>query len=293
MLTGFASGFVAILCLRILLGIGESVAYPCNAKFLGQRMPLATRGRANGFIASGQALRPMLGTLLGGLIMEAHGWRPAFLLFGAVSLLWLLPWLVITRGGLTAPEAMHARPLPYRVLLRERALWGTSLGHFSSNYAYYFMLTWLPVVLVRDRGFTLTGMAVIGGAAPERVLKGTMNAALLAVAIAMAGCANAGREATVALILVAGVFFGVQSAPLGTITQTLGGPRAAGQWMGVQNLCANMAGVIAPVLTGAVVDLSGNFVTAFAIAAGVTLLGTLAYAVVIRRVEPVAWPASR
>jgi MFS family permease len=316
-LTGFAGGFVAILCLRILLGIGESVAYPCNAKFLGQRVPLATRGRANGFIATGQALGPMLGTLLGGLIMEAHGWRPAFLLFGAVSLLWLLPWLVTTRGGLTAPEAMHARPLPYRVLLRERALWGTSLGHFCSNYAYYFMLTWLPVVLVRDRGFTLAEMAVIGaavyalqglsapltgwlcdraiarGAAPERVLKGTMNAALLAVAIAMAGCAYAGREATVALILVAGVFFGVQSAPLGTITQTLGGPRAAGQWMGVQNLCANMAGVIAPVLTGAVVDLSGNFVTAFAIAAGVTLLGTLAYGVVIQRVEPVAWPAAR
>ncbi|MGQ0429813.1 MAG: hypothetical protein ACT4UQ_07775 [Gammaproteobacteria bacterium] len=61
--------------------------------------------------------------------------------------------------------------------------------------------------------------------------------------------------------------------------------------MGVQNLCANMAGVIAPVLTGAVVDLSGNFVTAFAIAAGVTLAGILVYGVVIRRVEPVAWPA--
>ena len=128
------------------------------------------------------------------------------------------------------------------------------------------------------------------GGSPDRVLKTTIVVGLAGVALPMAACASAGAKLAVPLILVAGVFFGVQSAPLGAITQTLGGPRAAGQWMGVQNLCANMAGVLAPLLTGFVVEVSGEFAWAFVIAAAVTLTGALAYLVVIRRVEPVRWP---
>jgi MFS family permease len=109
----------------------------------------------------------------------------------------------------------------------------------------------------------------------------------------MALCAVAGHALTVALLLVTGVFFGVQSAPLGSITQTLGGPRAAGQWMGIQNLCANMAGVLAPAVTGFLIHRSNNYFWPFAIAAAVTLTGVLAYAVVIKRVEPVVWPKVR
>jgi len=71
------------------------------------------------------------------------------------------------------------------------------------------------------------------------------------------------------------------------IAQTLGGPRAAGQWMGIQNLVGNLAGVIAPALTGFVVDRTGEYYWAFAIAAGVALLGSLAFGVLIPRIEPV------
>jgi sugar phosphate permease len=88
---------------------------------------------------------------------------------------------------------------------------------------------------------------------------------------------------------VAGVFFGMQSAPLGAISQTIGGPRAAGQWMGVQNLCANFAGVLAPLVTGFVVESTGEFLWAFAIAALVTLVGVVAFGVVVRRVAPAQW----
>ena len=316
-LVGLASGFGLLLLLRVLLGIGESVAYPSNAKYLAQHVPLAGRGRANGIIASGQALGPLLGTLVGGLAMVAWGWRSAFVLFGLASLLWLLPWLILTRSRPTAAAYRAAPLLRYRVLLRERALWGTSLGHFSSNYAYYFMLTWLPLLLVREYGYTMGQMAILGatvfglqvvsapatgwfcdrvlarGGDPDTVLKRTMIIGLLGTALPIAACAFANAATSVALILVAGLFFGVQSPPLGAITQTLGGPRAAGQWMGIQNFCANLAGVTAPLVTGFVADATGSFVPAFAVAAAVTAVGTLAYAVVIPRVEPVRWPADR
>jgi sugar phosphate permease len=210
--------------------------------------------------------------------------------------------------------AAGANPLSYRVLLAERSLLGTSLGHFCGNYAYYFMLTWLPLYLVNAQGFRIDQMAVIAaaiyalqaisapatgwicdrlilaGSSPNRVLKTAIIVGLCGVAAPMALCAVAGHTVTVALLLTAGVFFGVQSAPLGAITQTLGGPRAAGQWMGIQNLCANLAGVSAPLITGFIVHRSNNFFWPFAIAAAITLAGVLAYAVVIKRVEPVPWP---
>jgi MFS family permease len=271
------------------------------------------RGRANGLVATGQALGPLLGTLGGGLLMAGYGWRPAFLLFGALSLVWLWPWHLATRGGTTAVGASATATVPYARLLRERSLWGTSLGHFCGNYAYYFTLTWLPLLLVREHGLGMAQMAMVGscvyalqavaapatgwlcdhlmrrGHSPDRVLKGVMNLGLGGAAAAMAGCAFAGPQLSIALILMAGIFFGMQSAPLGAISQTIGGPQAAGQWMGVQNLCANFAGVLAPLVTGFVVESTGGFLWAFVIAAGVTLAGVFAFGVVVRRVEPANW----
>jgi MFS family permease len=313
MLTGFATSIFVLLGLRILLGFGESVVYPSNAKFLGQRAAVHERGRANGIIAVGQALGPTAGTVLSGLVMAWWGWRPAFIAFGILSLTWLIPWLLATRGGATAGVVTGDLPVRYRVLLRERSLWGTSLGHFCGNYAYYFMLTWLPLLLVREYGFTLAQMAVIGGcaygiqaasaaamgwwcdrrilagASANRVLKTAVIAGLIGVTTAMAVCAAAGPRLSVALMLFTGVGIGMQSAPMNSITQTLGGARTAGQWMGVQNLVANMAGVIAPPLTGFLVDTTGGYFWTFVVTAMVTLIGVLAYAVVITHVEPVIW----
>ena len=73
------------------------------------------------------------------------------------------------------------------------------------------------------------------------------------------------------------------------ITQTLGGPRAAGQWMGIQNLIGNLAGVLAPLITGFVVDRTDHYYWAFVIVALIALVGSLGFGVLIRRIEPVAW----
>lgn len=316
-LTGLATSFTTILALRILLGLGESVAYPCNATILAQRVPVGARGRANGLVAVGQSLGPTAGTLIGGLFIASYGWRWAFIVFGLASLLWLIPWRAATAHGEVSSTLGTDAPIGYPMLLRERSLWGTSLGHFSGNYAYYFMLSWLPMWLVRVHGLSLPHMATVGalvygvqavvaptvgwfcdrlvrsGAHPDRVFKTTIIAGHCGVAATMAACIVAGPSLAIALLLVAGLFFGMQSAPLGAISQTLAGPRAAGQWMGVQNLVANMAGVTAPLVTGVVVDRTGHFGTAFEIAAGVTLLGAFAFGLVVRRVQPIQWVESR
>ncbi len=98
MLTGLVSGFAALLGMRLLLGLGESVAFPCSSKLLAQHVKTERRGRANGALGVGLALGPAFGTFGGGLILARFGWRTLFISLGALSLLWLWPWL-------TAPGA--------------------------------------------------------------------------------------------------------------------------------------------------------------------------------------------
>jgi MFS transporter, ACS family, D-galactonate transporter len=162
--TGFVHGLAALLAIRVLLGIGESVSYPSYSKIVARLFPEQSRGFANSLIASGLSVGPGIGLLFGGVLMSRFGWRPFFIVLGFASFLWLPPWL---RWMPRAPE----RPLKpqghgpgYPELLRCRDLWGVSLGLFSGNYFNYFLLTWLPFHLVRERGLTMRQMARVGAA---------------------------------------------------------------------------------------------------------------------------------
>src|SRR5215467_4075026 len=59
--TGFAGGFAALLLLRMLLGVGESVAFPCTSKLISQHVLPEHRGVANGVITGGLKLGPAVG----------------------------------------------------------------------------------------------------------------------------------------------------------------------------------------------------------------------------------------
>ena len=59
--------------------------------------------------------------------------------------------------------------------------------------------------------------------------------------------------------------------------------------MGVQNFFGNLAGIIAPVVTGMVVDRTGTFSVGFLIAAVFALFGMFAYGVIVPRIEPIDW----
>jgi MFS family permease len=206
------------------------------------------------------------------------------------------------------------RPLPYRLILKQRALWGSSLGSFCSFYAYYFVLSWLPLFLVKSHGFSVSEMAQIGagvyavhaastaavgwwsdrriiaGASPDRVRKNLLVGGLVGVAVLMMACARAGPALSIFLLASTAALFGTQTPNIYSLSQTLGGPRAAGQWMGVQNMIGNLAGVAAPLITGFVLDATGKYFWAFAIAAGVALAGTMAFGILIPKIESVVWP---
>ena len=267
-------------------------------------------------IAVGYSLGPAFGTFVGGMLMARFGWQAAFLVFGSCSLLWLWPWLKTPvrrlaqeTGADRAPRAMD--------ILRQRALWGAGLGHFAGNYTYYFMLSWLPFYMVRERGYSTEGMAFIlsgafamnavgsyaGGWAIDRWIArgGSMNFIYkLSMAIGHGGAivcmlaiALGNQPVALTAIFMFQLLCGIGSPGVFAIPQIVAGERAAGRWVGIQNLMGNVSGMIGPWLTGAIVESTGHFQYAFFLGAGVATLGTCAWLLILPKIQPIRWNGAR
>jgi MFS family permease len=312
MLVGVVSSFLLLLMLRLMLGVGESAGFPCTSKILASAVPTASLGTANGIIAFAYLLGPAVGIFLGGLLIEAYGWRVTFVVFGVSSLLWLWPW---SRVSVQQRAALSADVATTWMILRQRALWGTGLGHFSSNYTFYFMLSWLPLYLVRERGFSnlemarLAGSAYLvnaafamaGGWAIDRYIarsgsanfgyKLVMGATHLGSIVCMLCMAVGPRPVALASIFVYQALCGVQSPGVFAIPQILAGPAATARWVGIQNTLGNLAGILAPALTGFIVEWTGHFTLAFVFAAAVGVLGFVGWVFMVPRIRELNWEA--
>jgi ACS family D-galactonate transporter-like MFS transporter len=312
--TGLVHGFALLLTARLLLGIGESVAYPSYNKIIAKHFQALHRGRANGLISAGWAGGPALGTLVGGLLMARVGWRLFFVVLGVASLLWLFPWMKwMPRGpGLATTKA--TKPASILEILQQRSAWGTFAGLFCFNYLWYFLITWLPFYLVRQRNFSLKTMSLVGGAAffalaisviasgwladrwiaasnnPTRVLKVFCGGGLAIASVSFVVVFPvANHTVAMAILIFSCVALGMCSPNLWTMTQILAGPQTAGKWAGLENFCGNLAGIIAPIVVGVILQHTGEFFWAFAITGAVTLLGAASYIFLVTEVEPVAW----
>ncbi|PYY17294.1 MAG: MFS transporter [Acidobacteria bacterium] len=310
--TGIVHGFAMLAFMRLLLGVGESVAFPCCSKLLAQHLPESSRGFANGVIISAIRCGPAVGTFGAGLLMARYGWRPVFIGIGLASLLWIPAWMrwqpcrpdlpAVTSGAATAAD-----------ILRQRSFWGASAGHFCCNYLLYFLVTWLPFYLVHERHLTIERMSRIAAAyylidaasamatgwfsdrfirsgfTATAVRKSAMAIGYSTAAIALVVCSGAGSGSYFWWLLVAGLGSGMGGSGTFAFSQTLAGPHATGRWTGMQNGFANLAGVFGPALTGYTVDWTGNFKAAFAITAAVSLAGALAWTFGVGRLEPIRW----
>src|SRR3984893_7018399 len=71
--TGLLHGFASLLAIRLVLGVGEAVAYPSCSNILARHFPEHHRGRANATIACGQASGPAFATFVGGMFIDRFG----------------------------------------------------------------------------------------------------------------------------------------------------------------------------------------------------------------------------
>lgn len=176
---GASSSFGALLMTRLVLGAGESTAYPAGVRVIREVAPPRERGLATAWLNAGSYAGPAIGALLTGWLISRVGWRLGFAIAGALGLFWLVPWIRwLKRTGYArgAPgreqEERRSRAAAQMdraddsssrglvALLRRRSTWGMALTQGAAVYAQYVLLTWLPSYLQQSRALDVQSAAL-------------------------------------------------------------------------------------------------------------------------------------
>ena len=293
--TGLATGFWSIFVLRLLLGVSESVAYPAYAKMICTSFPEKLRGTANGLIDAGSKLGPAVGVFLGVQMLTHFTWRGMFAIMGGASLLWLIPWCSIAGKlpGAAHKDTNQPQSATFAELAATKALWGSAIGLFGGNYAWFFLLNWLPYYLETEKHYTKDKLAILSSLPFLAIAASAAGFGLLAdffihhgreagrvrqtfVCIGLTGCCILmflavwvkDEWTSNVLLILAFIALGIWSSNHWAFSQFLSGPATAGKWTGLQNCVGNFAGVLGPVVSGYAVQITHSFFSAFAIASG-------------------------
>jgi MFS family permease len=310
LLMGLVAGFLSLFLLRLVLGVGESIFFPGSSKIICRHVPPERRGLANGIIAVALALGPAVGTLIGGSLLAAFGWRVMFVVFGLASAMWLLPWRGVVRT-LPAHSVACESSFAVRKIIGRWSLWSMGIGHALSNYGFYFVLAFLPLYLVKQRGMTIMEMTMLttlgfaaqalaalalgttsdrwtqSGRSEATVRRWMLAGGQLIGGACIIGIFLAHDRAVIALLLcILGPATGALSLNLYAVAQMFAGPRASGTWVGIQNAVGNSSGIAGPVISGIIIDRAG-YGGAFALTAAVSSFGAIWWLFCVPRIQQV------
>ncbi len=219
----------------------------------------------------------------------------------------------IEEGGAQADNVAPANTLAsLGYLLRQPKIWGMALGFAAYGYSFYLFLTWLPtyiqsqlhVSILNSAGLvaiiwgvaTITDVVVGGwlvdylikrGNDPTRVRKTIFIIGML-MGIAIIGAAFTKSVPLIVMwlsIALGGLAF---AAPVGWSIPSLIAPKGTVGVVGsIMNFFNNLAGIIAPLVAGYVLDTTKSFVLNFIIAAVVLILGILCYLLLLGKIEQI------
>lgn len=174
MATGLARGLISLEFIRFVLGIGEPGIYPAGLRAIGEWFPEPERATATGIFSSGSAIGAILAPPLVAIVGIHLGWRYAFLIPGAIGLVWLPAWILVYRrpperediAERATDRAANLRGAFQRrswiQLIRDRRVLAVILPRFASDPVWYFYLFWLPDYLEKSRHFTLAKLGLYG-----------------------------------------------------------------------------------------------------------------------------------
>ncbi|KWR74622.1 hypothetical protein RM96_35470 [Cupriavidus sp. IDO] len=314
--TGLVGSFPALFATRLVMGAGEATSYPCANKFIRDQVPAKNRGFATTIFNSGAYAGPALGALVIGWLVSVFGWRAAFMLAGAVGLLWLAPWMIWFRNsrpeasdvaaGSEATAAMSGG-VGLAGLLKSGSMWGIALTQGCAVYTQYLFLTWLPSYLQATKGMDIKEAAIYtalpyGCAVLFGMLLGKFSDRVLRPGDAEAGkrrpmigamllCSSVILAAPVVdniwviVLLLAVSLTGIATAislNMALANDLLVHASDAGKANSIAIVGGNVFGILAPIVTGYLVAATSSYNYAFA-AAGVLLLAGAAISQVATR----------
>lgn len=322
-LTPLMPVFGLLIIVRVVFGAVESGNFPSLGKIVGQWFPIHERSMAETGVGLGETLGNTLVVPLAATLAAAGLWQWPFFVLGVAAVV----WAVLARKFLwNTPEdtprvsvrecqwIRENRPisaprvrLPWRVILRNRTVWGTALSLFATAWMIYVTLGFVPLYFHQElhiATLALAGLAVwpwigwglgniVGAQISDRVFRrlGTLRVArslvggmgYLGGAVMLFVLANSPSNPTLGITLISATMFfvGTTNAIFCTVAVDVC-PEEAGQTTAFTFAWAAGSGIVAPLVVGFSVAATHSFITAFTVSALVAVGGALCAWILVR-----------
>jgi MFS transporter, ACS family, D-galactonate transporter len=308
--TSLASTIGVLIALRIMLGIGESIVAPASYKWIRMNFGENQRGLAVGLYMTGTKIGPAIGTPLAAWLIATYDWRMMFVLIGLGGLIWLAPWVWLVkddrRAAAGAAKKAAVPAIPFGRVMASPVIWGTIVASFCYMYFVYFCMTWMPAYFTEARHLSLAkmgmftffsfgGMAIVatlaGWGADKLIVRGhnpvTVRKWFTIAGFAVACTELLGAQATTegaalffAVVSLSGL--GLATANYWALTQTLVPASTIGRVSGIQNAACSFAGIVAPILSGWLLEKTGGYQAPMMAVLVALVVGVLCYLFLIR-----------
>lgn len=160
---------------RFALGLGEAGNFPAATKTIAEWFPKKERAYAFGIVNAGSNVGAILTPLVVPFIALNYGWRWAFIVTGAIGLLWLAFWLPMYRPPsehptlseaerayiqADIPESKETKKVPWAQLLIHPQTWAIAVAKFLTDPVWWFYLFWLADFLKKQHGIGLSKLSL-------------------------------------------------------------------------------------------------------------------------------------
>ncbi len=159
-LTGAVFTFIDLIFVRFLFGVGEAGAFPSMARAVFNWIPVKERGLVHGINFSGGRIGAAIALPVVAWLIELTSWRMSFIILGLIGVVWALIWFWWYRDQPKNHPSVSPQELKYinenvqeqpnekqiisfNKLFQSKGMWLMMGQYFSSNFTFFFCLTWL------------------------------------------------------------------------------------------------------------------------------------------------------
>ncbi|EBZ0491406.1 MFS transporter [Salmonella enterica subsp. enterica serovar Infantis] len=318
-LMGFVNGYSFFYGLRILLGVAESPFFTAGIKVTQGWFAEKERGLPTSIINTGSQIANAIAPPLLTVLLLWIGWRGMFICVGLMGIPLILAWLrfyrdpdareamLIHTGKLVVTET-GAAPVSWGELFRNKTTWFMIAGNFCIMFTIWVYLTWLPGYLETSLGFSLkqTGLiasipffagilgVLCGGMISDRLIRKGVSAVTSRKVPIVAGAALAAcfvmpipfvsHSSTAITLLTLGYFCSqMPSGVIWALAADMAPKEQVASLGAIQNFGGFLGAALAPVITGIILDVTGQFTNVFILGGGLLFLGACSYGFFVRK----------